>query len=393
MQGKTLLAVLVAACALTLPQGRTPAAARPLASEPAAKTFRIYETVAETDELVILEFKDKKKPKFKKEVRVPVGRRPWRARPDPVGERFVLVSNSKDNTVSRVELAGGTPGRPPRVAAVIPVGRQPFDIAITPDGTHAFVANFKSKSLSVIDLATNKVVQTVKVGRSPVDLSMDPDGEFVVVANHRSRSVTFVDIADAIAGRIGRAEDTARGNETIKVAGRPEGVSAYRFLGARAGGNSSSVVSGGAADGAMMAETVSSTHRTILGPGGVLAKAALEFPCFAVLRNVPVHGAIVLICLNEDGDLVAKGFHPLQEGDGFQSAELLPGLFRVSNVARDRRLFVDSASGLLPGMGQIAVTVNAETTMTMSIVRHILIVEFDPSNGYMFKRSFWKPLS
>jgi YVTN family beta-propeller protein len=40
-------------------------------------------------------------------------------------------------------------------------GVQPWEVAITPDGTGAYVPNFLSNSVSVIDTAINTVVATV----------------------------------------------------------------------------------------------------------------------------------------------------------------------------------------------------------------------------------------
>jgi YVTN family beta-propeller protein len=47
------------------------------------------------------------------------------------------------------------------VVAAVPVGDEPNGVAVTPDGKHAYVANFESLDVSVIDTATNTVVATV----------------------------------------------------------------------------------------------------------------------------------------------------------------------------------------------------------------------------------------
>jgi YVTN family beta-propeller protein len=53
------------------------------------------------------------------------------------------------------------------VVATVPVGTFPDGVAVTPDGKHAYVANFNSNNVSVIDTATNTVVATVGVGSGP----------------------------------------------------------------------------------------------------------------------------------------------------------------------------------------------------------------------------------
>jgi len=54
-----------------------------------------------------------------------------------------------------------------RVLSAIAVGMSPIDVAITPNGAFAYVANSGSNDLSVIEVATNRVLATVKVGVRP----------------------------------------------------------------------------------------------------------------------------------------------------------------------------------------------------------------------------------
>jgi len=48
------------------------------------------------------------------------------------------------------------------VVTTIPVGTQPHGVAVTPDGAFAYVSNFYENSASVIDTASNTVVDTVQ---------------------------------------------------------------------------------------------------------------------------------------------------------------------------------------------------------------------------------------
>jgi YVTN family beta-propeller protein len=56
-----------------------------------------------------------------------------------------------DNSVSVIDTATNT------VVATIPVGNDPFAVAVTPDGKHAYVTNSDPNTVTVIDTATNKV--------------------------------------------------------------------------------------------------------------------------------------------------------------------------------------------------------------------------------------------
>src|SRR5262249_19515421 len=60
------------------------------------------------------------------------------------------------------------------VVATVPVGARPIAVAITPDGTHAFVTNQNSNTVSVIETATNTVVATVPVGAAPFAVAITP---------------------------------------------------------------------------------------------------------------------------------------------------------------------------------------------------------------------------
>jgi YVTN family beta-propeller protein len=73
----------------------------------------------------------------------------------------VYVSNGKDGSVSVIDTATNA------VVATVPVGKRPWNMAITPDGAKLYVANGRSNSVSVIDTAANKVIREIPVGALP----------------------------------------------------------------------------------------------------------------------------------------------------------------------------------------------------------------------------------
>jgi YVTN family beta-propeller protein len=78
--------------------------------------------------------------------------------------------------------------------ATIPVGLCPQEIAITSDGTRAYVTNvgdgtLPTATLSVIDTAANAVVQTVSLPDIPNGVAITPDGSSVYVATGLTVSV------------------------------------------------------------------------------------------------------------------------------------------------------------------------------------------------------------
>ena len=75
------------------------------------------------------------------------------------------------------------------------VGQFPFGVAITPDGTKVYVANFDSNNVSVIDAATKSVTAVVNVGQFPFGVAVTPDGTKIYVANFGSNNISVIDIA------------------------------------------------------------------------------------------------------------------------------------------------------------------------------------------------------
>jgi YVTN family beta-propeller protein len=86
----------------------------------------------------------------------------------PDGTRAYVTINFPNNFVLVIDTATNT------VVATIPVGVGPDGVAITPDGTRAYVTNDDSDTVSVIDTTTNTVVATVPVGVGPVAVAITP---------------------------------------------------------------------------------------------------------------------------------------------------------------------------------------------------------------------------
>ena len=68
-------------------------------------------------------------------------------------------------------------------------------VTMSRDGKRVYAANGGAGSVSVIDVATNKVVGDVKVGQRPWNMALTPDGKKLYVANGRSNSVSVIDTA------------------------------------------------------------------------------------------------------------------------------------------------------------------------------------------------------
>jgi YVTN family beta-propeller protein len=98
--------------------------------------------------------------------------------------------------------------------ATIPVPKFPEGIAITPDGKAVYVGSSNSGRISVIDTATNQVTGTIfKPGFAPEAIVFSPDGTRAYVANGGiGDDVTIIDTrSKAVIG-------------TVPVNDRPEGI-------------------------------------------------------------------------------------------------------------------------------------------------------------------------
>ena len=104
----------------------------------------------------------------------------------PNGAR-VYVTNSFQDTVTVIDTLTNT------VIDTIIVGQSPLGIAITPDGTRAYVANH-SGSISIIDTSTNTVITTIADSDIPLGVAITPDGSRAYVSNARG-SISVVDIS------------------------------------------------------------------------------------------------------------------------------------------------------------------------------------------------------
>ena len=116
-------------------------------------------------------------------------------------DRSVWVVNPDVNTVTRFEVTSTLL----RKVAEIPVGLEPRNLAISPNGRFVFVSNTASGTVSVIRADRNRVVRTLRVGTEPYGIALTPNGSRAYVANARSNDVSVLDgrghrVLETIAG-------------------------------------------------------------------------------------------------------------------------------------------------------------------------------------------------
>jgi len=143
---------------------------------------------------------------------------------------FAYITNSGDNTVSVIDTGLAT------VVATVPVGRNPFAVAIHPSGRRVYITNLDDHTVSVIDPDLKSVEATIAGGA--YGIAVTPDGAYALAAdvvpdpNAPIGGAVFVAVIDTstnmVIDRI-RVDDLGTGDGYLQIAVNPTGQSAYLF--------------------------------------------------------------------------------------------------------------------------------------------------------------------
>ncbi len=151
----------------------------------------------------------------------------------PDGTRLLAV-NSPDHRLSVFQLTGPTP----TLIAEIPVGLEPVSVAAR-NNSEAWVTNWLSDSVSVVDLTTGNVVRTIDVGDEPTDVV------FAGGANEKA----FVCVSGLNQVKVFDADAPATSPQVIKIRGKQPRALARDSSGSRVfvsvfeSGNQTTIVS------------------------------------------------------------------------------------------------------------------------------------------------------
>ncbi len=107
---------------------------------------------------------------------------------------FVSGVTNKVSGAGSVEVISTTSMT--QVGKNIPVGNNPFSIALSPDNTQLFVANYGSDSISVVSTALDKVTTTIALAYQPLGINPSFDGtQMFVGAYNEANTVIPINIA------------------------------------------------------------------------------------------------------------------------------------------------------------------------------------------------------
>ena len=119
---------------------------------------------------------------------IEVGSAPAHIVMDKLGQR-AYVTNGGDSTLSVVDIAQQ------KVIRTIPTGAAPHGLRLSPDGRELYVANTGGGSVSVISVASGKEEKRIPVGKAPVQVSFTPDSRRVYVSLRDENRVAVIDTA------------------------------------------------------------------------------------------------------------------------------------------------------------------------------------------------------
>jgi len=97
----------------------------------------------------------------------------------------------------------------PSTGVTGPLGARPMGLSLSPDGKRLYVANGRGGTVSIVDTAAGRVVDTIAaVGARPWGVALSPDGRTLYTANGSSNDVSVIDL---VARKVTRRIATCRG--------------------------------------------------------------------------------------------------------------------------------------------------------------------------------------
>jgi YVTN family beta-propeller protein len=244
----------------------------------------------------------------------------------PASAGTLVVLNKSDATASLIDLATG------KVAATLPTGPAPHEVAVSPSGRYALATNYGTReapgsTLTLIDLPAARVVRTIDLGayRRPHGVRW-ADGQNAVVTAEGSQALLVVDTMEA---RVAAAIDTGQ-EVSHMVALAPKGgrafvanigsgtVTAVDLVGRRV---LAQIATGKGAEGIDVTPDgtrVFVTNReadtvSVIDAASLAVQATLPAKSFPIRARVTPDGRHVLVSNARSGDLVVFDAVALEE--------------------------------------------------------------------------------
>lgn len=231
----------------------------------------------------------------------------------PAAADTLLVANKGEATLSFVDVDTG------EVVATVPTGEGPHEVAVSPDGTTAVVADYGGETpgntLTVVDVTRAAVIRTVDLGelRRPHGI-LFLDDDRVVVTVEDARAVAVVNVEE---GEVEKTVETGQEvSHMVAVAGSRAyvaniGAGTVTALDLATGENLGSVATGEGAEGVAVTPDGSQvwvTNRaadtvTLVDPETLEVVATLESEGFPIRAETTPGGERILVTNARAGTL------------------------------------------------------------------------------------------
>jgi YVTN family beta-propeller protein len=99
--------------------------------------------------------------------------------------RSLVIANEGSNSLATIDLDT-------RRMKTVAVGSQPHSVEVDSKGRRAFVGNFGSGNVSVVDMPNQRVIETIRVGNQTTALALDPTTNKLYATNFGDNNVTIV---------------------------------------------------------------------------------------------------------------------------------------------------------------------------------------------------------
>jgi YVTN family beta-propeller protein len=101
----------------------------------------------------------------------------------------IFTANIGSDSVTIIDRANSS-------ETVVPVGKGPEGMDLSPDGKQLWAANSRDGSVSIVDIAAKKVIQTLSLGTKRSNrLKFTPDGKLVLISDLDAGEVVVLDDA------------------------------------------------------------------------------------------------------------------------------------------------------------------------------------------------------
>jgi len=106
--------------------------------------------------------------------------------------RTIFTSNIASDTISMIQQAAGGAWS----QTIVPVGKGPEGLDLSPDGRELWSAHSRDGGVSVIDVASKKVVHTIAAGTKRSNrIKLTPDGKFALISDLEAGDLVVLDAA------------------------------------------------------------------------------------------------------------------------------------------------------------------------------------------------------